>query len=511
MTETILPQSYDYTDKDFYAIRERAFDLIRSVFPDWTDEAVANFGNLLVESYSWILDVLLFYQDQHAREGRIAFVQLRRNMIALCKLIGYTLDPAAAATADVTLTITNPTALSGVVTPSASPVTVQTEQVTNPIKGELQGTVSFDLGAGEISKTFGWENSTTQTPYLVASNNRADQQDILPFGPFLWNSERVSTPTQGIFARVDTFYNSGPSDCHYRVQMDQNDRATIFYGDGHNGVIPAGTRTISYKTGGGIYGNVEPNSLKKVVGKFVDSLGREAYVVATNANRAAGGTPREEVEAARVNAPETARTLTRTVTREDFEINAKRVVGVGRALMLTSNETSTIEENHGKLFIVPTTGGAPSSLLLQQVVDMLTLPPPDGYPHTLTFQLAVLVPIYKTINVETTIWLREGAVASAVKAAILANLEDYFEPMLASGEPNPNVDFGYYYKDDEGLPAGEIPWSDLFDVIKDSAGVRKVEHTMELNGITDDVAINNWEFPQLGTVTIINGATGTAI
>jgi len=79
----ILPTSYDYTDKDFLAIRERVFDLIRSVFPDWSDEAVANFGNVLVESFSWILEVLTFYQDQQAREGRIAFVQLRRNMIAL--------------------------------------------------------------------------------------------------------------------------------------------------------------------------------------------------------------------------------------------------------------------------------------------------------------------------------------------------------------------------------------------------------------------------------------------
>lgn len=511
MTTTILPKSYDYTDKDFYSLRERVFDLIRSVFPDWSDEAVANFGNILVESFCWIEEVLTFYQDQQAREGRIAFAQLRRNMIALCKLIGYELDPASAATADVLLTISNPSALSGIVTPVASPVVVQTEEVTNPVKGELQGTVSFDLSLGETSKTFPWQNSITQTPYVVASNSRADQQIILPFGPFLWGSEVVSTPTQGVFTRVDSFFNSGPTDTHYRVQMDQNDRATVIFGDGKNGVIPVGNITTAYKVGGGIYGNVEPNSLKKVVGKFTDSFGHQAYITAANAAKAEGGAPREEVEAARVNAPESIRAINRTVAREDFEINAKKVVGVGRALMLTSNETAVVGENRGKLFIVPTTGGAPSSLLLQQVEDKLTLPPPDGYPHTLTFQLEVLPAVYREIDIDATIWLKEGYVPSAVKAAIDAALEDYFEPMLASGAPNPNVDFGYYYKDADGVPAGEIAWSDVFNVIRDVPGVRKLEHTMKLNGVVDDVSIANWEFPAKGNLIVVNGDTATAI
>ena len=86
-----------------------------------------------------------------------------------------------------------------------------------------------------------------------------------------------------------------------------------------------------------------------------------------------------------------------------------------------------------------------------------------------------------------------------------------FEPMLASGEPNPNVDFGYYYKDQDGAPAGEIPWSDIFNVIRDTVGVRKLEHTMQLNGVTDDVSIANWEFPALGDLVVIDGDTAAAI
>jgi hypothetical protein len=53
---------------------------------------------------------------------------------------------------------------------------------------------------------------------------------------------------------------------------------------------------------------------------------------------ASGGADRQTVASAKLLAPESLRTVTRTVTREDFEINARRVSGVARALMLTSNE-----------------------------------------------------------------------------------------------------------------------------------------------------------------------------
>lgn len=58
-----LPESVDYTDKDFDALRARLIALIKSVFPDWTDFDVASFGNVLVELYAYVGDVLTFYQD----------------------------------------------------------------------------------------------------------------------------------------------------------------------------------------------------------------------------------------------------------------------------------------------------------------------------------------------------------------------------------------------------------------------------------------------------------------
>jgi len=508
----ILPENLDYSDRDFESVRSRVFDLISSVFPKWTVTARANFGNLLVESFCFIGDVLNFYQDQQAREGRFAFVQLRKNMIALAKLIGYSLSGATAATCDVTLTITNPEQLSGTVSPSSSPVIISTKAITNPIKGELQdSSITFDVSSGEIEKTFSWRHSLTQVPYVVASTGKADQRILVPFGPFLTDTDEVSTPTQGPWVRVASFFNSGPNDPHYRLEVDQNDRAEFIFGDNKNGVIPVGNIECSYQTGGGVSGNVEADTLTKVGSDFYDIYGVRANIVATNAVDAEGGSPREEVEAARVNAPESLRALNRTVAREDYEINAKRVDGVGRALMLTSNEEVSIGENRGQLYIIPVTGGVPSQSMLDDVYEMVTV----TYPKTVTFQLEVLAASYLSINVQATIYLKSGAVPSAAKAAVIEALEDFFEPMLADGTVNPNVDFGYNYKDVDGNPAGEVAWSDVFDVVRDlRTYIRKVDAGPTgflLNDLRDDVAINNWKFPALGTVTVINGDTGTEI
>lgn len=62
-----------------------------------------------------------------------------------------------------------------------------------------------------------------------------------------------------------------------------------------------------------------------------------------------------------------------------------------------------------------------------------------------------------------------------------------------------------------GNPVGEIAWSDLFNVIRDTPGVRKMGDArldLTLNGLPADVRLNVREFPVLRTVTLVNGDTG---
>ncbi|HYM97441.1 MAG TPA: baseplate J/gp47 family protein [Candidatus Sulfotelmatobacter sp.] len=498
----LLAQATDYTDKDFDSLRLRLQSLVRSVFPDWTDFNVANFGNILVELYAFVGDVLTFYQDNQARESRLLTATQRKNLIALTKLLGFRPAGARAATVDEIFSLA---------APPPAPVTlhkgtrVRTASVTEAVVFQLLADVVIPAGAMPPTATGTLEHSEPQED-LFASTGLPNQEVTLPATPYLDGSAVVSAGN-GAYVEVQNFLGSTATDRHFTVVVDQNDRATIRFGNGVSGALPSGTITVDCKTGGGAAGNVNAGTLTKLDGSFTDDNGGPVSVFATNSQAASGGADRQTVPQIQALAPESIRVLNRTVSREDFEINARRLPEVARALMLTSNEDAGIAENTGILFVIPRGGGAPSQVLKDAVKQQVTV----VYPCTLTFQVSVQDPSYLVVDVQTTVYLRQGANVAAVRAAIMKALGDFFAVSLADGTPNPTVEFGFNVKDAIGNPAGEIAVSDVFDVVHDVPGVRKIGDGPDdflLNGARQDLPLGTREFPALGQVTLINGDTG---
>lgn len=498
----LLAQATDFTDKDFDSLRLRLQNLVRSVFPEWTDFNVANFGNILLELYAFVGDVLAYYQDNQARESRIATATQRKNLIALTKLLGFRPAGARAATVDAVFTLA--------AVPTA-PVTirlgtkVRTASVTEPVVFQLLADVLIAAGASPPTGTGTLEHSEPQEE-LFASTGLPNQEVVLPATPFIDGSAAV-TAGNGDYTEVQNFLGSTATDRHFTVVVDQSDRATLRFGNGVNGAIPSGTITARYKTGGGAKGNVNAGTLTKLDGAFTDDNGAPVTVSVTNPQPASGGGDRQTIAQIKALAPESIRVLNRTVSREDFEINARRLAEVARALMLTSNEDPGIAENTGVLYVIPSGGGLPSQTIKDAVKEQVTV----VFPSTLTFQVSVQDPVYLVVDVDATVFLRQGANVATVRAAILKALTDFFAVSLPDGTPNPNVNFGFNLKDAEGNPAGELALSDLFNAVRDVTGVRKIGDGPDdflLNGAREDLPIGVREFPTLGVVTLVNGDTG---
>ena len=499
----LLPPNLNLTDKDFDSLRLRLIALVKSVFPDWSDFSTASFGNVLLELYAFVGDVLTYYLDQQARESRLVTATQRKNVLALCRMLGYKLHGAGAATANLSFTLARP-ALADVLVPAGT--IIRTREVTEPVRFQLLSDLILPAGTREGTGVV--EHSATHVQ-LYDSRGLSDLELILDQVPFLDGSARVSAGN-GDYCEQDSFLGSGPNDRHFLVLVDQNDRATMRFGNGTSGAPPTGTVTVIYKTGGGCGGNVDAGRLVVLEGTFSDAHGRPVQLTVRNPEPASGGTDRQSVASAKLLAPESLRTLTRSVTREDFEINARRVPGVARALMLSANEDPTIAENSGILLVIPQGGGMPTPALKNLVLDQVT----RIYPAPLTFQLSVQNPVYKTINIEAHIFLSQGQAAAAVRERIKTNLATMFRVSEPDGTPNPLVDFGFNLKDSWGNPAGEVAWSDVFNVIRDTQGVRKVLNApdgLKLSGLSADVKLGLKEFPALGTITLLNGETGSSL
>ena len=176
-----LPESVDYTDKDFDALRARLIALIKSVFPDWTDFDVASFGNLLVELYAYVGDVLTFYQDNLARESRLVTATQRKSVMALAKMLGYRLQGAQAATAEVWLSLAR-VPVASVTIPVGT--VLRTQEVTEPVRFQLLAPAVIAPGADPPRVVAVVENSKTYTQ-LFDARGLADLELHLDYAPYL--------------------------------------------------------------------------------------------------------------------------------------------------------------------------------------------------------------------------------------------------------------------------------------------------------------------------------------
>lgn len=494
----ILPVNVDYTDKDFDSLRERLINLVRSAFPDWTDFNIAAFGNILLELFAFVGDTLLYYQDNQARESRISTAQLRRSLLALAKLINYSPSGATAATAELTLTLAEVPVADVTINEGD---TFRTLELSNPVVFQVLADATIPAGTDPPSIVFDVENSLPSSQTSVSSE-LANQEYQLDDTPYLDDSMSISAGN-GAYTQVDNFLDSTSSDRHFTISVDENDRATVRFGNGTNGAIPTGTITFTYKTGGGSAGNVNPGTIVRSDTSYTDAFGNPVQVSVTNNTRASGGDDRDTVAAIRSSAPLSLRALNRTVAREDFEIHALQVAGVARALMLTSNERAGIAENQGELYIVPSGGGDPSSTLKASVLTQVT----ETYPCTLTFIVNMEDPDYVTVNIQASVYLTAGYTAATVAASIRSNLTDFFALDADDGSANENIGFGYQIDN-------EVAYSHIYNVVLDTDGVRKLKDTtgaLTLNGVAGDLELEPYQFPILGTVVLLNAATGETL
>lgn len=504
-----FPPSFDYTDRDQDSIRERLINLLQSVFPDWTEYDVALFGTMLIESFSFVGDIVTHYQNRQAREAFWGLAQLRKSLLNLGKAIGFQPSTATASQVDVTISLASGLALADIAIPAGT--VVSTRSVSAPTAFEMISDQVIPSGASEVSGATA-ENSEVREE-TFESDGLPNQETILTSIPFLDGSLVVADGI-GIFVVVDSFLNSTPSDRHVTVTVDERDRATVRFGNGSAGAVPTGTVTLTYKIGGGVAGIVDAGTVTRLEGSFVDDLGNPVQLLVTNPSPSTPAVDRPTVEQIRISGPESTRVLTRTVGKDDYEINARRVPEVIRSLMLTSDQDPAVQENRGDLFIV-VAGGVAST---QATKDAVLVEVEDVRPNTITFQTSVKDPPFLPVNVDAIVFLRSGFDTAAARASalatILADLAAFFAIQNPDGTPNERIDFGFNYKDASGDPDPVLAWSDVHNVVRDSDPVRKVDAAVDgflLNAARADVDLELREFPILGTVTIVDGSTGTPL
>lgn len=128
--------------------------------------------------------------------------------------------------------------------------------------------------------------------------------------------------------QVRDLAESGPTDPHFVVKTQRDQRAQIMAGDGLHGMrLISGRDNVlaTYRVGLGAEGNVDPRAITKA------KPGPAGLESTFNALAAGGGEDREGVEEIRASTPLVTQTLDRAVSLEDYALLARAFAGVAKA------------------------------------------------------------------------------------------------------------------------------------------------------------------------------------
>ena len=433
LTQTNGQIVIDYMARDAGSFLQSMRALIPEKLPEWTDyESEADFGNVLLELFAHMGDILSYYQDRVANESFLGTAQERRSIIQHLRLIGYTLSTAAPASATLTLSV--PPTATDVITirrgdafaskgqrdkPSVrfeytreqplsincatlpvDPASNRKVQVGIPVE---EGRLIREEILGTSPGTPNQQYKLTHAPLILRSLGQGQtvNRDII------LTTELGQTKDEWTLRESLAFSREGQKD--FTIAIDEDDRATIIFGDGTLGAIPApgSILKVSYRVGGGSQGNVAPDTIQTIIdAPPLALLGAQI----TNPGAATGGAERESIAHAVSHAPQVFRSLKRAVTTQDYEALALDFKGVGKVL---AEGTSW---NVVTLFVAPAGGGQVSDVLEANLLAYFE----DKRPISTIIEIEDVdyVPIYVTAHIGVKSYYSSEEVKGQVQQAV---------------------------------------------------------------------------------------------
>jgi hypothetical protein len=214
---------------------------------------------------------------------------------------------------------------------------------------------------------------------------------------------------------VEDFYDSGPDDRHYRIDIDAEQQAAVIFGNGHNGAIPSSGKKhirVLYRFGLGKEGNADGDQISRI--KKAHPLVDRAF----NPTATVGGAVPAGLHDLQAQATRYIRTFDRAVSVQDHADVALLYPGIIRASARMVEGTIEV--------IVATAEGQAADELTAEVAAFLQARRDTELP------LRVVAPdpidLYLSIDIEHNPAYMSENIRRGVQDALLSNDPD--EPGL---------------------------------------------------------------------------------
>lgn len=351
-TPSFLPVSFDYTSRDYYAIRDHLIQVVKARVPEWTSEDPSDFGLALVEAMSYMGDLMSYYIDRAGNEAFLPTATRRQSVINIAQTLGYSPARAVAAVGEVTFSSEPTYTGSAITVPEGTVVTAQIraeDGTLNTVKfttdaeitvANSGGQTTVDVVEGEwVSQTVNSSNGVANFEIALAQSPVASDNFAVYVNDGLTNNE---------WAEVTNLVEYASTDNVYETRLMGDGTVRVVFGDGITGRIPPTSQTITvqYRVGGGVRGNIPAGTITNIVNTGID-----ANLNVTNAASTYGGADEESTYSIRENAAIPFRANRRAVSKQDIEALARNVSGCYAAsanAAVWSNITLAIAPNYDR-------------------------------------------------------------------------------------------------------------------------------------------------------------------
>ena len=333
MANNYIPQ-VDYTSRDYASIREDLIDLIPEYAPLWTNRDPADFGMTILETFSYMGDILNYYIDKSANEAFISTASQRENVLQLARLLGY--KPTESTASTVTVTFSN-TSASSITVPALTQVATSTvaNASTNQIVFETVSAVTVPAGSTSTIAT-AVQGVTVASELIGVSNGQVNQTFQLADAPVISGS--ISLLVGSInYSEVQYLIDFNGYDPVFSTYTNASGTTFIVFGDNISGRVPPNNAEIyaTYRVGGGAEGNVAANTIRFVLTNAASGLSvLNKFVSGSDDGSASGGADPESTDSIRINAPLSVRSLNRAVSLSDYSSLVVQVSGVAKAIAI---------------------------------------------------------------------------------------------------------------------------------------------------------------------------------
>ncbi len=339
----------DYTSRDFSALKQDLINLIKDrTNSDWNPTDYSDLGNVMVESFSYMGDIMSHYIDRAANETSVDTAIKRDTLLNFANLYGYKPSGPTPATVDVTFTNNSIYTVDlPIGTQVMAPLTYSAfnqayfETVDYATAVEPGQTIVLTCEEGKTVNTDRPDlidpTYNKPLPSTIGTSTGVANQKIVVLDLGIVDNSITVYVGQGVsftpWSYVDSLTDASPSSTVFTTVINTDGTTSIVFGDNVNGLIPASGQLISavYKTSVGLSGNVVSGAIKELT--FIPgniSPDAISYFSVTNVSQAIGGADADNSSQLKSKIKAAMATRRRAVTLNDYEYLASQVSRVGK-------------------------------------------------------------------------------------------------------------------------------------------------------------------------------------